>query len=110
MVYFIGRMPNGMKQEKIDFENNKGKVVRITGPGTNFIIDFGFPNYYYSNINKYFEKTSISNTLMYLENLNETLKAKLVQNESLYVYGENKDIDELKIEYLGKNLKNANNE
>ena len=110
MVYFFGRLPEGVNQTEIDINESKGKIVRISNFKQEMIIDFGFKNYYVSNVNRYLEDSSYFDDVVYLENLYDNLKVKLVPNEKLYIYGSDEELGQLKIEYLENNLKNVNND
>ena len=44
MVYFFGRLPNGVKGREIEMEKSKGKIVKISNYERDLLIDFGFEN------------------------------------------------------------------
>ena len=108
MVYFYGRLNDNDDQKEIDFEKSKGKIVKITNFSRELIIDFGFKNYYSSKypLNLYIRNDKV----FYLDNLYDKLKAKLVPNEKLYIYGNKNYIQNIAIEYIEKNLNNDNND
>ena len=108
MVYFLGKISNGYSQKLIDFENNKGKIVKISNCSEGLIMDFGFENYYPSIIPM--ENRVRSDKIVYLDNIYDKLKIKLVQNEKFYIYGREEDLNQLKIEYIEKNINNPNND
>ena len=56
------------------------------------------------------EKRIRDNGVLYLDNLYEKMKVKLVPNEKLYIYATTDQINRLNIEYIDKNLNNANND
>jgi len=108
MIYFFGRLPNGVKGREIEMEKSKGKIVKISNYERDLLIDFGFENYYPSTYPIDFKMRE--NNVIYLDNLYEKLKVKLVPNEKLFIYGPEKPIKNLTIEYIEKNLNNANND
>ena len=108
MIYFFGRLPDGVKGREIEMEKSKGKIVKISNYERDLLIDFGFENYYPSTYPIDFKMRE--NNVIYLDNLYEKLKVKLVPNEKLFIYGPEKPIKNLTIEYIEKNLNNANND
>jgi len=108
MVYFFGRMNDLLKQLEIKIEESKGKIIKINNFDRDLIMDFGFENYYPSNIP--FKTRIRDNNVVYLDNIYEKMKVKLVPNEKFYIYGEERDINKLFIEYIDENLNNANND
>ena len=113
MVYFIGRLPPGFAQLEIDTENSKGKIIKISGVDPEISdeelrIDLGFQNYCPSDIPIGFRKRDSG--VLYLDNIYERLKVKLVKGEKLYIYSNTEQIRKLNIEYIGKNLNNKNND
>jgi len=110
MIYFFGRLPNGVKGREIELDKSKGKIVKISNYNKNCIIDFGF-EYYFPSIFPVPDDFQIrDNKVIYLDNLYEKLKVKLVPNEKLFIYGEERKTKNLIIEYIDKNLNNANND
>ena len=110
MVYFYGKIKDGFKAEKI--ENIKGKNVEIKmNYDSEYLIDFGFEGYAPSNIfmlnNKDIDGKGLFITV-FLENMYEKLKTKLVGDESLYLYY--KSSRDVEIKYTDENLNNAKNE
>ena len=90
---------------------SKGKIIKISninGEREQFYIDFGFENYFPTNI--IMEKRIRDNGVLYLDNLYEKMKVKLVPNEKLYIYASTDQIKSINIEYIDKNLNNANND
>ena len=109
MVYFFGKIDNNeIKQKLIDFENNKGKIVKISNCVGDIIIDFGFENYFPSSFTM--GNRVRDNKIVYLDNLYDKLKVKLVPNEKFYIYGKEENLNQLKIEYIEKSLNNPNND
>jgi len=107
MVYFFGRMI-GRKQLEINIEESKGKIIKINNFNNLLRMDFGFKNYDPSNIPIY---TRIrDNKVVYLDNIYEKMKVKLVPNEKFYIYGEERYIKNVSVEYIDENLNNANND
>ena len=107
MVYFFGRMKN-RNQFEINIEESKGKIIKINNFNNLLRMDFGFENYDPSNIPIY---TRIrDNKVVYLDNIYEKMKVKLVPNEKFYIYGEERYIKNLSVEYIDENLNNANND
>ena len=109
MIYFFERLPTEIIQKEIDIEKIKGKIINIShsdkSKGNNIIIDFGFKNYYSSNI---LHNINISNfSFAYHDNLYEKIKVKLVQGEKLYIYSNNKNLN---IKYIENNLNYKNND
>ena len=51
-----------------------------------------------------------SDGILYLDNIYENLKVKLIENEKLFIYSTTEQINRLNIEYIGYNLNNKNNE
>ena len=107
MVYFFGRMTQ-FKQKEINIEESKGKIIKINNFNRNLIMDFGFENYNPSSIP--LETRARSNGVVYLDNIYEKMKVKLVPNEKFYIYGSEEYINNLHIEYIDENLNNANND
>ena len=123
MVYFFGRLPQGyFAQKEIDIEKSKGRIIKISNLNSgrenereeyiqyiyNFYIDFGFENYCPTSILT--QRRIRDNGVLYLDNLYEKMKVKLVPNEKLYIYASPDQINRLNIEYIDKNLNNANND
>jgi len=108
MVYFFGRINDGRKQFEIKIEESKGKIIKINNFNRYLIMDFGFENYYPSSFPMRNEVRS--NNVVYLDNIYEKMKVKLVPNEKFYIYGETSDINKLVVEYIDENLNNANND
>ena len=108
MVYFFGKLPQQYKQLEISKEKSAGKIIKIHNYSKNLTIDFGFEHYSPSNYPAEFNLRD--NRIFYLDNLYEKLKVNLVTNEKLFIYGPVAEIDKLSIEYIGKNLNNANND
>ena len=108
MVYFFGRIDNGYKQKLIDFENNRGKIVKLSNCNRDLIMDFGFENYYPAIIPM--ENRVRSNNIVYLDNIFDKLKVKLVPDEKFYIYGKEEELSQVKIEYIEKSLNNPNND
>ena len=110
MVYFIGRFQGS----QIKIENKPGKIVKISNLQSrdSFLIDFGFKGYNPSGIPNELRLRQYG--IVYLDNLYELNKTKLIQGEDLYLYlfyiPSEKDNDKPKIEYIGNNLNNKNNE
>jgi hypothetical protein len=71
-------------------------------------MDFGFENYNPSNIP--IETRVRDNKVVYLDNIYEKMKVKLVPNEKFYIYGPSEYVNNLIIEYIDENLNNANND
>jgi hypothetical protein len=86
-----------------DYNEDKSSIF-----GTDIIIDFGFKNYYPASIPM--GKRIRENGILYLDNFYEKMKVKLVEGEKLYIYCSSELINKLKIEYIGKNLNNKNND
>ena len=75
MVYFFCKIDNNkIKQKLIDFENNKGKIVKISNCREGLIMDFGFENYYPSIIP--IRNRVRDNNIVYLDNIYDKLKIK----------------------------------
>ena len=108
MVYFYGRINAQYTQIAIDIEKSKGKIIKINNG--DFIMDFGFEGYNFSNANVFFEGKRSNDNIIYLDNIYDKLKVKLVPNEKFYIYAPKKDIEKLSIEYIDENLNNANND
>ena len=112
MVYFFGRLPQAyIAQKEINIEGSKGKIIKISNINHEkevFYIDFGFENYCPTNIPT--GRRIRENGVLYLDNLYEKMKVKLVPNEKLYIYAPPDQINRLNIEYIDKNLNNANND
>ena len=71
-------------------------------------MDFGFENYYPAIFP--LKNRVRKNNIVYLDNIFEKLKVKLVENEKFYIYGEEKYINKLEINYIDTNLNNQNND
>ena len=108
MVYFFGRMNDLLKQLEIKIDESKGKIIKINNFDRKLIMDFGFENYNPSSIPM--DTRIRDNNVVYLDNIYEKMKVKLVPNEKFYIYGEESVINNLLIEYIDKNLNNANND
>ena len=109
MVYFYGKLSY---YKQIKLEPEKGKNIEIKMKKyIQFLIDFGFEGYNPTdvlNINsKYFEKDGI----IYLENIYDKLKTKLVKGEFLYLYHDYTYGDSnIEISYNSTNLNNPDNQ
>ena len=109
MVYFYGKLSDGIKQIKID-PRYVGKNYKITIPNkVPYIFDFGFEGYYFSNL---FEMSLIDYEnhyeTIYLENIYDKLKDKLVDGENFYLYYFGND--DVEVEYSSVNINPSNNE
>ena len=113
MLYFIGRLPNGISQKEIDLEQSKGKIIKISNifvHSRDFIIDLGFKNYCPSNFQLDYYYDIRDNGILYLDNIYDKLKVKLIEDEKIFIYSSSEQINRLNIEYIGKNLNNENND
>ena len=111
MVYFYSKLLNGIKQFKI--ENNKGKNIEIkVGPYTTYIIDFGFEGYNPSDILSLDTYNYLENQgSIFIENIYDKLKTKLVDGEYLYIYYISSNyFNDFGINYNSSNINNPNNE
>ena len=112
MVYFYGKIMLDYGQIKLDIEKRKNIEIKIKRR-IQLIIDFGFEGYnpadLYSLKNKqYFEVDEI----LYIENIYDKIKTKLVKGESLYLYydGGTYLYPIFEISYNYENINNPNNE
>ena len=106
MVYFFGRLPSsGVKQVKI--ENKENHYVIITNVEKELIVDFGFENYFPSTYP--FDSRVINGTL-YMDNLYNKLKTKLVTGEFLYIYYLSDTNPNLQVKYIQNNLNIKNDD
>ena len=48
--------------------------------------------------------------VLYLDNIYDKLKVKLIEDEKLFIYSTSEQINRLNIEYIGYNLNNENND
>ena len=125
LIYFIGKLPSEVFQKEIDLEKSKGKIIKISNifeRDKNFTIDLGFKNYCPLKFHMdhmdilaypYDEPLDFKirdNGVLYLDNIYEKLKVKLIENEKLFIYSTSEQINKLKIEYIGYNLNNKNND
>ena len=104
MVYFFGALPSyGVKQ--IQIENRKNHYVKISNAADNLIIDFGFGGYFPTTYP--FDFKAKNNTI-YLDNLYDRMKTKLVKDEYLYIYSFSENNPTPKVDYIqnGLNIKN----
>ena len=101
MVYFIQKKPIDWLQTEIDINESKGRIIEIMPEAKETIIDFGFENYVPSNLLFDYGKDYI-----YIDNLYDRLKAKLVEGEKLYIYSQ----ENIRVIYYGNNLNNKNND
>jgi len=108
MVYFFGRMNDQIKQLEIKIDESKGKIIKISNFNRDLIMDFGFENYNPSNIP--IDTRIRDNKVVYLDNIYEKMKVKLVPDEKFYIYGPSEYVNNLRIEYIDENLNNANND
>ena len=109
MVYFFGKISNmEISQMEIDIEKSKGKIVKIENFSTKMIIDIGFSGTYPSVIP--FKEDVRENRVKYLDNVYEKLKGRLVNGEKLFIYSYSKNMDNVKIDYIEKNINNKNND
>ena len=104
MVYFIGKLPSEVFQKEIDLEKSRGKIIKISNifeRDKNFTIDLGFKNYcplkLHMDILEYpFDKSLDfkirDNGVLYLDNIYEKLKVKLIENEKLFIYSNSEKI------------------
>ena len=88
MVYFYGKLSNGLKQIKID-PSQTGKNYEIKLPENSlYILDFGFEGYNPVDISTLLNKKEISDeeTILYVENIYDKLTTELIKDEYLYLY------------------------
>ena len=109
MVYFYSKLVS-YRQIKID--DRKGKNVEIKiAPKTYFLIDFGFNDYYPTNIININKLRYNNEGVYYLENIYDKLKTRLTDGESLFLYYISFSLkNKIEIDYNMTNLNNPNNE
>ena len=110
MVYFFAKIQSEyLKQIKI--ENREGKYVKISNISlsnyTEITIDFGFEGFLPSSFPI---DASYTNGTIYLDNLYNKMKTKLVKDEYLYIYYYRNINQQFIIEYLDNNLNYKNND
>jgi hypothetical protein len=110
MVYFFAKIQvEHIKQIKI--ENREGKYVKISNISlsdyTEITIDFGFEGFLPSSFPL---DASYTNGTIYLDNLYNKMKKKLVKDEYLYIYYYWNINQKFVIEYLDNNLNIKNND
>ena len=110
MVYFFAKIQvEYIKQIKI--ENREGKYVKISNISlsdyTEITIDFGFEGFLPSSFPV---DASYTNGTIYLDNLYNKMKKKLVKDEYLYIYYYWNINQKFVIEYLDNNLNIKNND
>ena len=110
MVYFYNKLPEPyVNQTEIDIEKSKGKIVKISNFDSNEVrIEIGFKGFYptFNQIDFGIRK----NKELYIDNVYDKLKGKLLKDEKLYIYTSYERNKNLKIEYIGNNLNNENND
>ena len=113
IVYFISKLPSGVKQVKID--NKKGKNIMLkVEPRTDYYLDFGFEGYSPSHlmnfeIDDYYYYYQENPKYYYpIENLYDKLTTKLSEGEFLYIYYDSKS--NIEIDYSFNNLNNPKNQ
>ena len=107
MIYFFGKRLTTFDQLKIEPEQI-GKNIDINFDfGSNIVLDFGFEGYNPSNFIGYRNMHIQSNGYIFIENIYDRLKTKLVKGEYLYLYYTNKDT--LNVTY-SENIRHKNNE
>ena len=106
MVYFFGMLPSsGVTQKKI--ENKKNHYVEISNVESALIIDFGFYRYLPSTYPFDFKT---NNNTIYLDNIYNKMKSKLVKNEFLYIYYYSDENPFLDVKYIQNNLNIKNDD
>ena len=107
MVYFYGKNNrHGFKQIKIDIEKRKNVEIKIE-KNTAYILDFGFQGYSPMDLSGIKNNGRMKkNGMLFIENIYDKLKTKLVEEESLYLYYNGSNIE---IDYK-ENINNPNNE
>ena len=85
MVYFYGKLNQELKQIKLEPEKGKNIEIKI-GRKSMFIIDFSFEGYSPWDLFSMMENLLENDGVVYVENLYEKMKAKLVDGEYLYLY------------------------
>ena len=86
MIYFYGKLFKYIKQKEL-FVNQKGKFATITpDKRIQYEIDSGFTGFNPINIDAIFENKLYYDDSLYVENIYEKMKNKLVENEKIFLY------------------------
>ena len=116
MIYFYGKLNSYIKQIRIDPEQ-KGKNIRIKSNYREikfyYCFDTGFEGYNPLNSEmKNRVEVDVYDENIYIENIYEKIKNKLVKNENLYFFYGNRKVNEakIKLEYLNETVANPNND
>ena len=109
MVYFITKIPDQLVvQREINLERSKGKIIKLSKLDSDIVIDLGFDGYFPSTFPLEFRRRS--NGILYIDNIYEKMKGKLLEGEKLYVYHMKDSNKNMQIEYIDNNLNNKNND
>ena len=109
MVYFITKIPDQLVvQREINLERSKGKIIKLSKLDSDIVIDLGFEGYFPSTFPLEFRRRK--NGILYIDNIYEKMKGKLLEGEKLYIYHMSDSNEEMQIEYLENNLNSKNNE
>ena len=109
MVYFITKIPDQLVvQREINLERSKGKIIKLSKLDSDIVIDLGFDGYFPSTFPLEFRRRS--NGILYIDNIYEKMKGKLLEGEKLYVYHMKDSNKDMQIEYIDNNLNNKNND
>ena len=114
MIYFYGKLNSYLKQIKID-PSQKGKNIKIISYNYKkiyYCIDTGFEGYNPLNLEMANKIRIDIDEPLYIENIYEKIKNKLVNNENLYFYYANGKVNEVRInlQYINETLNNPNND
>ena len=108
IIYFYGKLKNELKQIKI--QSKVGKNIEINvGWLKQYIIDFGFGGYNPMDISNLYTSSSY-NDKIYIENIYDKLRTKLVKGEALYLWYKNTFGDIPLISYNETNINSPKNE
>ena len=105
MIYFYGKINPYLGQIKTPKEE-KGKNIQIqilNKKSLEFNLDFGFEGY---NSLHLIDISKSGNGIFYIEKLYDKLETELVEDEYLYIYYVKEDDQDIKINYISKNLNN----
>ena len=109
IIYFYGKLMEVFKQIKINSEIGKNVEIKIKN-NTPFILDFGFKGYNPMDISNILTSSTFDeDRILFIENIYDKLKTKLVKGESLYLHYIGLE-ENIEISYNYTNINNPKNE
>ena len=109
MIYFYGKLMEGLKQVKLEYDLDKNIEIKM-GKANLYILDFGFEGYNPMDMAYILSRFGNEEGILYVENIYNKLKPKLVKGESLYLYYIDSYNEKIEINYNNTNLNSPKNE